>query len=451
MEAETERCELCSGNDITFTTPQQWNSEGACSVATSLALSLTSLVCQACRRDISRVSSDPSFISRWEKIKFKGGTCVIQNCTTEVFVSTKLFTLEKFHSAVLANGLSAVEVSSPIPLCHTHYNQVYHYLFPTQSNCASCGISLKHTQVRSCPDPTVIEEHLREKTGFEGHIRNTDKVCNSCYNSHLAILKQQTNTSRDSDLAMLIETISKTLRVEDIKSADSMLYYAIQKTIVTVGEKLLNKDIILLATAHDTFCQHVADAHDLVDIEVEQWNLKEVVTAQCLLGHLISNLSHHVAYSCRVRKYGTLIYRPNTDFVQALSKLLWEQRRTNAVQQPERPKKSSNDHTNITSSVLNGLVHQEVNRHLEEEKIAPYDFDEVNIDELIEQSDQTLWKAICTMTRSVRDAKSKVEVTNAVQQPECPKKSSNDWFGSMPPKQYVQEYFSFQLTLMSTT
>ena len=30
MEAETERCELCSGNDITFTTPQQWNSEGAC-------------------------------------------------------------------------------------------------------------------------------------------------------------------------------------------------------------------------------------------------------------------------------------------------------------------------------------------------------------------------------------------------------------------------------------
>ena len=71
MEAETERCELCSGNDITFTTPQQWNSEGACSVATSLALSLTSLVCQACRRDISRVSSDPSFIPRWEKIKFK--------------------------------------------------------------------------------------------------------------------------------------------------------------------------------------------------------------------------------------------------------------------------------------------------------------------------------------------------------------------------------------------
>ena len=85
----------------------------------------------------------------------------------------------------------------------------------------------------------------------------------------------------------------------------------------------------------------------------------------------------------------------------------------NAAQQPERPKKSSNDHTNITPSVLNGLVHQEVNRHLEEEKIAPYDFDEVNIDELIEQSDLTLWKAICTMTRSVRDAKSEVEVTEA--------------------------------------
>ena len=35
METETEQCELCSGRHITFTTPQQWNSEGARSVATS--------------------------------------------------------------------------------------------------------------------------------------------------------------------------------------------------------------------------------------------------------------------------------------------------------------------------------------------------------------------------------------------------------------------------------
>ncbi len=66
-----EQCELCNGSDTKFTRPQQWRNESACSIATSLMIAPDAPVCQACRRDIKRVGSDPDFTPRWEKVKGK--------------------------------------------------------------------------------------------------------------------------------------------------------------------------------------------------------------------------------------------------------------------------------------------------------------------------------------------------------------------------------------------
>ncbi len=41
-------------------------------ITTSLLIAPDAPVCQACRRDIGRVGSDPDFTPRWEKVKGKG-------------------------------------------------------------------------------------------------------------------------------------------------------------------------------------------------------------------------------------------------------------------------------------------------------------------------------------------------------------------------------------------
>lgn len=183
------RCELCNGSDINFTKPQQWGDKEACALAESLVIPPAAPVCQACRRDIGRVLSDSNFTPRWVKNRDKVRACAIQNCTAEVFVTTKSITLEGFQSALSATHLNAIDpVTSPIPLCKYHYFVLY-YLSPSQTNCASCGVSLQHTSIRPCPNAIVIENHLREKTGFKGHISDADKVCINCYKFHLTILQ----------------------------------------------------------------------------------------------------------------------------------------------------------------------------------------------------------------------------------------------------------------------
>ena len=55
---------------------------------------------------------------------------------------------------------------------------------------------------------------------------------------------------------------------------------------------------------------------------VEKWRC----SCLCWLSILTILLQHHLAISCKVRKYGTLLYRPNVDFNTLLAQNLWEKR-----------------------------------------------------------------------------------------------------------------------------
>ncbi len=52
----------------------------------------------------------------------------------------------------------------------------------------------------------MIEEHLNETIGFQGHLERGEQVCYSCYRSHLVVAK---SVSRDADLAVLITTLKQ--------------------------------------------------------------------------------------------------------------------------------------------------------------------------------------------------------------------------------------------------
>ena len=48
------------------------------------------------------------------------------------------------------------------------------------------------------------------------------------------------------------------------------------------------------------------------------------VTSKRILSELTANFQHHIAFSCKMHKYGTLVYRRNTDHIPFLSEVMWK-------------------------------------------------------------------------------------------------------------------------------
>ena len=55
---------------------------------------------------------------------------------------------------------------------------------------------LRYISRRLCPNLDLIQAHLRNSTGFEGTITASNKICFSCYKSHLVTLQKGTRTSK---------------------------------------------------------------------------------------------------------------------------------------------------------------------------------------------------------------------------------------------------------------
>ena len=96
------------------------------------------------------------------------------------------------------------------------------------------------------------------------------------------------------------------------------------KTVVHVGEELLQRKALLLPAVHDFFLER----YDEMIAEVSNLQGAEKntsITSLWILSNLTNALQHHLVYTCKARKYGTLLYRPNTNLVallqQSLSKL----------------------------------------------------------------------------------------------------------------------------------
>ena len=98
---------------------------------------------------------------------------------------------------------STETIPIPVPLCKHHYHMVYNETQPHQEHRVTCRTALRRhssSQVRVCPQPTIIQDYLKEHTEFEDTIKESDKVCYTCYHSHLVIIAQKSQCSTDSDL-----------------------------------------------------------------------------------------------------------------------------------------------------------------------------------------------------------------------------------------------------------
>ncbi len=88
--SEPSTCTLCLGRHQQFSTPANWKSEDARTLALSLKVSPDCLVCSACRKDVTRVLANDAYIPRWEKLKERStckNTCCIAQCSEIPFAS----------------------------------------------------------------------------------------------------------------------------------------------------------------------------------------------------------------------------------------------------------------------------------------------------------------------------------------------------------------------------
>ena len=77
-----------------------------------------------------------------------------------------------------------------VGLCKEHYGAWYRHAHPFQSKGKTCDNNIiVMSKSRACPQPSVIQKHLKENTDFLGHISYEDRVCYACYRSHLVTIK----------------------------------------------------------------------------------------------------------------------------------------------------------------------------------------------------------------------------------------------------------------------
>lgn len=226
-----------------------------------------------------------------------------------MFVASHMADAETMQSILTACGFNCNGVPIPTPLCKHHYHETYKLLQPQQSNCPTCETSLKHVNSRPCPNPEVIQSHLRNTAGFEGSISTGAKVCFSCYKSHLTILQQVNETSTDddsdSDLQSLLQKTS--LKVSAMRvptTLEEVNDLAFNKILLDVGEELLRGGALLLPNVYERFITYQNEL-----LQNTQFKEDRKITAMWVLSNLTSTLQQHMKYSCKVRKYGTLLYR----------------------------------------------------------------------------------------------------------------------------------------------
>ncbi len=392
-----EVCGLCSRASIRTSKYPSWTDKSSQQCVQSLGVDAQSPVCRACRDDVSRLVKNSAFTPRWEKEK-QYETCVIQSCNGKDLHYSHTITSDE----LIAFGLDIPDViPTPFPLCKHHYYTVKKKIAKPQTHCPMCNISVRNIHVRSCPNSDLINKILLQQTGFEGNLSNSSKVCFSCYKCQLELLKETQLSSTDSDLSHLIATLNSKqvpLKCASTDVIDTAMHY----TSIFVAEILLQGESLLLPMVHTFFDKKVQELVGKHNINIDEINVS--VTSRWILSNLTISLAHHLSCACKVKKHGTILYRTNGDILLALSKALHKQKNCSTEENPTiaTTEELSNDSVLLDKAAecLNKSFQTQIRKYLLEDKVAPFQFDQLNIDNCIADLNPTIWRFICRVTQS---------------------------------------------------
>ena len=151
---------------------------------------------------------------------------------------------------------------------------------------------------------------------------------------------------------------------------------------------LLGNQALLLPTIHSTFNSH---AEDLVKAKgIQEPQELRTVSSRWILSELTVNFQHHIAYSCKVRKHGTLVYRPTCDVLALLSEALWKLKNVEKVHGDSLQAGTQAHVCGSTEECANHSVHvdhvnqlifKQIGSYLAKDAQEPFEYDELNVDD----------------------------------------------------------------------
>ena len=144
------------------------------------------------------------------------------------------------------------------------------------------------------------------------------RVCLTCYKSHLVILKENQPISKD--LKVLIDTLGR--QTSTMGNVQDIICAATIRMQVRVGKMLMENRAMLLPTIHSDFIHYTRGLFAAKGMQDPQ-ELKPICS-RSVFSEITAKYQHHVTYTCKVRKHGTLVYRHNSDILELLSEALWK-------------------------------------------------------------------------------------------------------------------------------
>ena len=151
--------------------------------------------------------------------------------------------------------------SNDIPLCHYHYGILYRHMNPSHLNCKTCGRHISDfSKSRPVPEANTLEAFLLENTEFSGSFSATDRVCLTCYKSHLCVIKHLKGSIRsiDEELTLLLNELKmESHALTSNKTLDNAIAYTSTVAALRVGETLLKQSATLLPVVYAQFKTHL--------------------------------------------------------------------------------------------------------------------------------------------------------------------------------------------------
>ena len=353
-----------------------------------LSVAPDACICRNCRDSLSSGHRNPDhFQPRWSRVGASSSVleCEVPGCTKPACRCTQLASKEEIRCHLQCGPLTD-RSGKDTNLCDQHYRDLHKQTNPEnyQWKCAVCSIAVRgsnYHKFRACAEPRTFQQHLREHTDYEGSITDTDKVCMECYRYSLSVVRatKENPITNDKDLKILVNSITDSLSefTVPIRDEAEVHDYALRWCVLDVAQELLSNHALTLLNAHSIFQSK---------IESLSSRPERVGTPRWLLGQLSLHLKHHMAYTCRVKKHGTMLYRQGKE-LDALSHTLYALKVAN--DQPDHVKVCTELNSRIrtqanASKLTAGLLHIECQ---------------------IQSMDPVLWNVICTMTQSVRERK----------------------------------------------
>ena len=284
-----------------------------------------------------------------------------------------------------------------VTLCTKHYKIVHRHIHSNDNMyypIVKCKMyqALIHGTVRHCADKVTLEAYYHE-LGCEITIEEHNKICTSCYNHQLQIIKVSEDYSRDEELQVVIDNLH--ISVEE-DTYDDYILKALIHTLKLLGKALMKKMAALFPDIYDTFVQCALKAAEN-NIELEQ-TVTTNLPKNCLLTKIITVFGKHVICDCQQLSHGLVLYRRGVNPLKTLSNTLTFFRKQSVIIFAELNENTNESMTQVSNEV-NTLIHKECDRILQEDAHAPYDISSFDPDLFMNQINPTLWNFIIKITK----------------------------------------------------